>query len=152
MACFADISVSQGSVAVLWHCWLGGRKGIRPVNNLSGGVLAWLSVWSELQTCICSSWCHCRSLSLASVKSRLVLPFFGRAHLGSPGKRAVKWVCVATRARCGGIFNIHLTANLPRNLPVKFFKNQLTFDRIMVMSLWLRFLAHPVYEWLIVII
>ena len=26
---------------------------------------------------------------------------------------------VAARARCGGIFNIHLTANLPRNLPVK---------------------------------
>ena len=27
---------------------------------------------------------------------------------------------VATRARCGGIFNIHLTANLSRNLPVIF--------------------------------
>ena len=26
---------------------------------------------------------------------------------------------VATYARCGGIFNMHLTANLPRNLPVK---------------------------------
>jgi len=24
---------------------------------------------------------------------------------------------VATHAKCGGIFNIHLTANLPRNLP-----------------------------------
>ena len=32
--------------------WLGGRKGIRPVKTLSGGVLAWLSVWSEIQTCI----------------------------------------------------------------------------------------------------
>ena len=39
----------------------------------SGGVLAWLSVWSKVQTCIWPSWCHCRSLSLASVKSRLVL-------------------------------------------------------------------------------
>jgi len=28
---------------------------------------------------------------------------------------------VATYARCDGIFNICLTANLPRNLPVKFF-------------------------------
>jgi len=27
---------------------------------------------------------------------------------------------VATYARCGGVFNIHLTANLPRNLPVKY--------------------------------
>jgi len=26
---------------------------------------------------------------------------------------------VATYARCDGIFNMHLTANLPRNLPVK---------------------------------
>ena len=32
---------------------------------------------------------------------------------------------VATYARCDGIFNMHLTANLPRNLPVKktFFKS-----------------------------
>ena len=51
---------------------------------------------------------------------------------------------VAKYARCGGIFNIRLTANLPRNLPVKNF-NRLRFDRIMVMSLWTRFLAHPVY-------
>ena len=61
--------------SVLWHCWLGSRKGIRPVKN-SGGVLAWLSVWREVQTCIWPSWCHCHSLSLASVKSRLVLPFW----------------------------------------------------------------------------
>ena len=40
---------------------------------------------------------------------------------------------VATYARCGGIFNVHLTTNLPRNLPV-FFINQLRFDRIMVMT------------------
>jgi len=45
---------------------------------------------------------------------------------------------VATYTRCGGIFDIRLTANLPGNLPV--FRT----DRIMVMSLWLRFLAHPV--------
>jgi len=45
---------------------------------------------------------------------------------------------VATYASCSGILNIHLTANLPRNLPVKFF-NRLRFDRIMVMSLWPRF-------------
>ena len=62
--------------SVLWRCWLGGRKGIRPVKKLSGGVLAWLSVWSKMQTCIWPSWCHCHSLSLASLKSRLVLPFW----------------------------------------------------------------------------
>ena len=61
---------------MLWHCWLGGRKGIRPVKKLSSEVLAWLSVWSKMQTCTWPSWCHCHSLSLASVKSRLVLPFW----------------------------------------------------------------------------
>ena len=61
---------------MLWRCWLGGRKGIRLVKKLSGGVLAWLSVWSAVQTCIWPSWCHCYSLSLAPVKSRLVLPFW----------------------------------------------------------------------------
>jgi len=51
---------------------------------------------------------------------------------------------VATYARCGAMFNIHLTANLLRNLPVKIFVNWLGIDRIMVTSLWPRFLAHPV--------
>ena len=63
---------------MLWCCWLGSRKGIRPVENLSSEVLTWLSVWSEVQTCIWPSWCHCHLLSLASVKSRLVLPFWYR--------------------------------------------------------------------------
>ena len=62
--------------SVLWHCWLGGRKGIWPVKKLSAGVLAWLSAWSKVQTCIWPSWCHCHSLSVASVKSRLVLPIW----------------------------------------------------------------------------
>jgi len=56
----------------------------------------------------------------------------------------VSQVSVATYARCVGTFNIYLTANLPRNLPVKFFFNRLGFNRIMVMSLWLHFLAHLV--------
>ena len=44
--------------------------------KLSGRVLTWLSVWSEVQTCIWPGCCHCHSLSLASLKSRLVLPFW----------------------------------------------------------------------------
>ena len=72
--------------SVLWHCCLGGRKGIRPVKTLSGGVMAWLSVWSEVQTCIWPSWCHCHSLSLASVKSKLVLPFWYQLTWVVPGK------------------------------------------------------------------
>jgi len=33
-------------------CALGGRESVLPVKKLSSGVLAWLSVWSEVQTCI----------------------------------------------------------------------------------------------------
>ena len=46
---------------------------------------------------------------------------------------------VATYARCGGIFNIHSTANLLRNFTEKKFINRLRFDRNMVISLWRRF-------------
>jgi len=45
---------------------------------------------------------------------------------------------VATYARCGGIFNVYLTANLLRNRPAKIV-NRSGFDRIMVTSLWSRF-------------
>ena len=57
---------------------VGRQEGHLACKKQSGGVLAWLSVWSEVQTCIWPSWCHCHSLSLALVKSRLVLPFWYR--------------------------------------------------------------------------
>jgi len=76
---------------VLCHCWLGGRKGIQPVKTewWSAGVF----VWSEMQTCIWPSWCHCHSLSLDSVKSTLVLPFWYWLTLVVPVKGPLN-VCV----------------------------------------------------------
>jgi len=48
-----------------------------------------------VQTCIWHSWCHCHSLSLASVKSRLVLPFCCRLTRIVPEKRPLNGcVCV----------------------------------------------------------
>ena len=90
--CFSD-HVFLYLPSVLWCCWLGGRKGIRPVKKQSGGVLLWLSVWSKVHTCIWLSWCHCHSLSLASVKSRLVLPFWYRLTWLVPEKGPLN-VCV----------------------------------------------------------
>ena len=55
---------------------VGPQEGHPACKKLSSGVLAWLSAWSEVQTCILPSRCHCHSLSLAPVKSRLVLPFW----------------------------------------------------------------------------
>ena len=67
-----------GLFSVLWNCWLGGRKGIQPVKTewWHAGMVICLIVWREVQTCIRPSWCHFHSLSLASVKSGLVLPFW----------------------------------------------------------------------------
>ena len=72
---------------------VGRQEGHPACKKLSGGVLAWLSVWSEVKTCIWPNWCHCHSLSLASVKSRLVLPFWYRLTRVVPEKRAAKRVC-----------------------------------------------------------
>ena len=60
---------------------------------MSGGVLAWLSLWSEVQTCIWRSWCHCHSLFLASVKSKLVLPFWYWLTRVVPDKGSFNGIC-----------------------------------------------------------
>ena len=57
---------------------VGRQEGHPACRKLSGGLLVWLSAWSEVRTCIWPSWCHCHSVSLASVTSRLVLPFWYR--------------------------------------------------------------------------
>jgi len=46
---------------------VGRQEGHLACNKLSDGILAWLSVWGEVQICIWPSWCHCHPLSLASV-------------------------------------------------------------------------------------
>jgi len=70
----ATVQVAFSALTLL----VGRQEGHPACKKQSGGVLAWLSVWSEVQTCIWPSWCHCHSLSLAPVKSRLVLPFWYR--------------------------------------------------------------------------
>ena len=58
---------------------------------LSGGVLAWLSVWSEMHMA------QLMSLPLTVScfsKIQIGFTFLVPAHPGSPGKRAVKRVCV----------------------------------------------------------
>jgi len=176
MSCFHIMSIYTLLPSVLWHCWLGGRKGIRPVkkpewwgawlsvwsevqvcvcvcvsdliisghNNPEGcfaedavkfyhvklarlwcdvclqcfdavGWAAgrasglwktlWLFLWSEMQTCIWPSWCHCHSSSLASVKSRLVLPFWHRLTRVDPEKGPLNG-CVCVCDVCWKFFEL----------------------------------------------
>ena len=72
--------------SVLWRCWLGGRKGIRPVKNWVVGCWCGYLSGVRAQTCIWPSWCHCHTLSLATVKSRLVIPFWYWLTRVVPGK------------------------------------------------------------------
>ena len=76
---------------------LGGRKGIMPVKKLSSdcGLLVWLIVWGEVRTCLWSSWCHCHSLSLASVKCRLILFLWYQFTQVVSDKGSLNmWVCM----------------------------------------------------------
>jgi len=80
--------------SVLWRCWLGGRKGIRPVKTewWGAGVVICLERGADL---------HMTQLMplplIVSFFSKIQIgfTFLAPAHLGySPGQRAVKWVCV----------------------------------------------------------
>jgi len=83
--------------------------------------MAWLSVWSEMQTCIwLLSWCHCHSLSLAPVKSRLVLPFWYRLTRVVPEKGPLNGcVCVSISEK-GDKFGCFQTFELPDLLTLVF--------------------------------
>jgi len=79
---------------------VGWQEGHPACKKLSGGVLAWLSVWSEVQTCICH-WHHMSQLMPLPLtvscfsKIQIGFTFLVLAHPGSPGQRAVKRVvCV----------------------------------------------------------
>jgi len=69
---------------------LGGWKGIQPVKNISGGMLAWLCVWDKVQILHMAQLMHCHSLSLASVNPDwfylLGFTFLVPAHPDSPGQ------------------------------------------------------------------
>ena len=79
--------------SVLWRCWLGGRKGIRPVKTewWGAGVVICLEQSADL---------HVAQLMplplIVSCYSKIQIGFTFQvpAHPGSPGKRAVKRVCV----------------------------------------------------------
>ena len=77
--------------SVLWRCWLGGRKGIRPVKTWVVGC------WRDYL-----SGARCRLAQLMPLpltvscfsKIQIGFAFLVPAHPGSPGQRAVRRVCV----------------------------------------------------------
>ena len=87
---------------------VGRQEGHPACKKLSGGVLAWLSSWSEVQSCIWPSGRHCHSLSLASTKSSLVLPFWYRPTRVVPDKGPLNGcVCAINTLIKSLIYNIN---------------------------------------------
>ena len=79
--------------SVLWRCWLGGSKGIRPVKNewWGAGVVMCLERGEDLHTA------QLMPLPLSGScfsKIQNGFAFLVPAYLGSPGKGAIKRVCV----------------------------------------------------------
>ena len=89
----------------LWHCWWRVRKSIRPVKIEWWGVgeLICLERGADF-VCTWSSWCHCHPQtpsSLASLKSRLLLPFWYRLTQVVPENRPLN-VCVCVFKESSG--------------------------------------------------
>jgi len=67
---------------------VGQQEGHTACKKLSGGILAWLSVWGEVQVCIWPRWCHCHWLFLVPVNPDWFylhgFIFLVAAHMGSP--------------------------------------------------------------------
>jgi len=79
--------------SVLWRCWLGGWKGIRPVKNVSGGC--WCGCLSEARCRLAydpadATATHC----LLLVKSRFVVPFCYRLTQVIRHRAVKRVVCV----------------------------------------------------------
>jgi len=77
--------------SVLWRCWLGVRKGIRPVKTewWGAGVVICLERGADLHT---DQLMQLPLTVSCFSKIQIGFTFLVTAHLGSPGQRAVKWV------------------------------------------------------------
>ena len=85
--------------SVLWRCWLGRRKRIRLVKNRVVGCWhCYLSVEQDADMHMAQLMPLPLTVSYFS-KIQIGFTFLVPAHRGSPGKRAVKQVCVCV-CRC----------------------------------------------------
>ena len=79
--------------SVLWRCWVGDRKGIRPVNNWV--VRCWHGYLSGARCRLACAQLMPLPLTVSCFsKIQIGFTFLVPAHPGSPGHRAVKRGCV----------------------------------------------------------
>ena len=88
--------------SVLWRCWLGGRKGILPVKNWVVGCSMVICLERGAGLHVAQLMPLPLTVSCFS-KIQIGFTFLVPAHPGSPGKRAIKRVCVCCCIYCVSI-------------------------------------------------
>ena len=88
--------------SVLWRCWLGGRKGIRPVKKWVAGVGMVICLEQGADLHMAQRMPLPLTISCFS-KIQIGFTFLVPAYSGSPGKRAVKRVCVCVCVSCAAL-------------------------------------------------
>ena len=85
----------------------------------SGGVLVWFLSGARCRLALWSSWCHCHPLSLASVKSRLVLPFWYWLTWVVPDKGPLNGCVCVTKSHVSRFILTHTQAAFFKSLEQK---------------------------------
>jgi len=95
---------------VLWHCWFGVRKSIRPVKN-------WvMRCWCGYLSAARCKWIAYGPADVTATDLTCLVP----AYPGCPGKEAVKWVSVCI-SRIFAQTSLHGMPNARRTHPAAFF-------------------------------
>ena len=99
-SCFSVQTLTDSPISctllpsVLWRCWLGGRKGIRPVKNIEWWGTG-MAICLERDADLHMAQLMPLPLTVSCFSNiQIGVTFLVPDHLGSPGKRAVKRVCV----------------------------------------------------------
>jgi len=97
---------------------VGWQEGHPACKKQSGGVLAWLSVWSEVQYLHMAQLMPLPLIVSCSSKIQIGFTFLAPAYPGCPGKEAVKWLLFHTFFTDGlsGKFATNSCLNIPPRL------------------------------------
>ena len=144
---------------MMWWCfqWLAFSALMLLVGRQEGHPVCKKTEWWGAGMVIClewgadlhmPSWCHCHSLSLAPVKSRLVLPFWYWLTRVVPEKGPLNGcVCVC------GVFNYHITTHLLLKLQKKIFSKSVNIWQSCRQEGWSHYALcapghHPAEKWI----
>jgi len=87
-----NYTTSVSIPSVLWCCWLGVKKGIRPVKIWVVGC--WRGYLSGARCRLAYGPADATATHMSLAKIQTGFTILVLAQLGSPGQKAIKWVCV----------------------------------------------------------